>query len=115
MAKVELKTKETAASVEDFLNGVEDENARADCWKIVKLMSGATNAEPKMWGTNIIGFGSRLLKYESGRELDWMEIGFSPRTIERKRFSIHLVISATSSSSPRPAPSSPSNPTSRTA
>ena len=42
-------------------------------------MSKATDSEPKMWGTNIIGFGSRLLKYDSGRELDWMQIGFSPR------------------------------------
>ncbi len=79
MAKAELKTKKTEASVEEFLNGVAGENVRTDCWKIVELMSKATNAEPKMWGTNIIGFGNRLLKYASGRELDWMEIGFSPR------------------------------------
>lgn len=32
-----------------------------------------------MWGPAIIGFGHRVLKYESGRELDWMLIGFSPR------------------------------------
>lgn len=75
----ELKTKETDSSVDEFLNEVADENTRADCRKIVDLMSNAANAEPKMWGTNIIGFGKRHLKYESGRELDWMKIGFSPR------------------------------------
>lgn len=32
-----------------------------------------------MWGSAIIGFGSRKLVYESGRELDWMNVGFSPR------------------------------------
>ena len=32
-----------------------------------------------MWGSSIIGFGSTHLKYASGRELDWMVIGFSPR------------------------------------
>jgi len=32
-----------------------------------------------MWGSAIIGFGSTVLKYDSGRELDWMKIGFSPR------------------------------------
>jgi hypothetical protein len=32
-----------------------------------------------MWGPAIIGFGERHLKYESGRELDWMIVGFSPR------------------------------------
>ena len=79
MAKSELKTKETEASVEDFLNGVEDENVRADCRKIARLMSDATGAPPKMWGTNIIGFGSRVMKYASGRELDWLIVGFSPR------------------------------------
>ena len=73
------KTVETEASVDEFLGGVEDENVRADCRKIVELMSNATGAPPKMWGTSIIGFGKRNLKYASGRELDWLIVGFSPR------------------------------------
>ena len=32
-----------------------------------------------MWGSSIVGFGEQHLVYESGRELDWMLIGFSPR------------------------------------
>ena len=32
-----------------------------------------------MWGSAIIGFGNVHLKYESGRELDWFKMGFSPR------------------------------------
>ena len=32
-----------------------------------------------MWGSSIVGFGTQHLKYASGRELDWMVIGFSPR------------------------------------
>lgn len=75
----ELKTKENEASVEDFLNGVEDEQKRADCWKIADLMKKATGAEPKMWGDSIVGFGKRTVKYSTGRELDWLVIGFSPR------------------------------------
>lgn len=42
-------------------------------------MQAATKAPPKMWGTSVIGFGTQTLKYPSGRELDWMIIGFSPR------------------------------------
>lgn len=79
MAKAELKTKETQASVEDFLNAVEDEQKREDSREIAALMEKATGAKPKMWGDSIVGFGSRTLKYETGRELVWMEIGFSPR------------------------------------
>ncbi len=79
MAKSEIKTRETQASVEDFLNGVGDESVRSDCRKISEMMSEATGAPPKMWGENIIGFGSRRMKYASGRELDWLIVGFSPR------------------------------------
>ena len=75
----ELKTKKTEASVDDFLNGIPSEQTRKDCFEIVKFMKQATKAEPKLWGSSIIGFGSTHLKYASGRELDWMIIGFSPR------------------------------------
>jgi hypothetical protein len=75
----ELKTKQTEASVEDFLSGVEDEQKRLDCRKISELMRQATGAPPKMWGDAIIGFGSRRLKYSTGREVDWMIVGFAPR------------------------------------
>lgn len=42
-------------------------------------MEEATKAKAKMWGSAIIGFGDRVLKYESGREMDWFIMGFSPR------------------------------------
>jgi hypothetical protein len=79
IAMAELKTKKTEASVEDFLNNLPSELTRKDCFEIVKMMKQATTEEPKMWGSSIIGFGSIHLKYVSGRELDWMMIGFSPR------------------------------------
>ena len=74
----ELKTKLNDASVDDFLNGF-PEATRDDCFEILKIMKRATKAEPKMWGTAIVGFGTYHYKYASGREADWMQIGFSPR------------------------------------
>lgn len=77
---VEIKTKQTAASVEDFINSVENEQKRSDSFAILEMMKKATGEEPKMWGASLIGFGSR--KYKSpatGREVDWLIIGFSPR------------------------------------
>ena len=79
MAKAELKTKKNEASVEDFLNAVKDEQQRKDSLTILQMMKKATGDEPKMWGSAIIGFGNVHLKYESGRELDWFRMGFSPR------------------------------------
>ncbi len=75
----ELKTKKTSLSVDDFLNKIEDEQKRKDCFAIVKMLKDVTKDEPKMWGPAIIGFGDVHLKYESGRELDWFKTGFSPR------------------------------------
>jgi hypothetical protein len=75
----ELKTKPTEQSVQQFLNTVEDEGRRRDCFTIVEMMSAITNAQPRMWGSAIIGFGDRHYKYASGRELDWFLTGFSPR------------------------------------
>lgn len=75
----ELKTKLNDASVDDFLNAVKDEKVRQDCWAIVEMMRKATKAEPKMWGPSIVGFGNHRYKYPNGREMDWMQIAFSPR------------------------------------
>jgi hypothetical protein len=79
MAKSELKTKQTDASVDAFLDSLADEQQRDDSRAIVEIMQRITGEKPKMWGPAIIGFGSTTLKYSSGRELDWMKLGFSPR------------------------------------
>ena len=80
MAKsAELKTKVNDASVEGFLNSIKDEQTRADCFDILRLMKQVTKEEPKMWGASIVGFGSYHYKSASGREGDWMLTGFSPR------------------------------------
>ncbi len=74
-----MTTKKTDAGVDDFLNAIADEQTRRDCFEIANIMKQATNSEPKMWGTGIVGFGSYHYKYASGREGDWMLTGFSPR------------------------------------
>ena len=75
----ELKTKQNEASVNDFINSIAEEQKRKDLDAIKDLMEKATKAKAKMWGSAIIGFGDRLLVYESGRKLDWFVMGFSPR------------------------------------
>ena len=69
----ELKTKVNTASVEKFLNTVDDKLKREDSFKILEMMKRITKEEPKMWGPSIVGFGSYHYKYESGREGDLIE------------------------------------------
>lgn len=75
----DLKTKPTAASVNAFINAIDDERKREDARAVAAMMAEVTGASPKMWGSSIVGFGSYHYRYASGREGDFMETGFSPR------------------------------------
>jgi hypothetical protein len=75
----ELKTKKTENSVADFLNGIENERKRQDCFRLLELMQRVTGLEPKLWSNSLVGFGDYHYKYASGREGDWFILGFSPR------------------------------------
>jgi Domain of unknown function (DU1801) len=75
----EAKTKPTKQSVKDFVSEIGDEQTRADCSTIAKLMEEAAGTKGVMWGANIAGFGTRTIKYAGGKEADWPLIAFSPR------------------------------------
>jgi hypothetical protein len=78
-AGTELKTKPTTQSPHAFIAALADERRRAECTTLLGLMSEVSGAEPRMWGSSIIGFGSYDYKYPSGREGTWPRTGFSPR------------------------------------
>ena len=61
---------------------------RDDCWQIVVIIKTATKAAPKMWGTAIVGFGTRRLTYADGSQRDWMRIAFSPR---KQNITLHIM------------------------
>ena len=77
----EIKTKQTNANVEDFINTFANtEQKRKDGFELLKIMQDFTGYEPKMWGPSIIGFGQYHYKSEKSRqEGDWPLVGFSPR------------------------------------
>ncbi|MCZ6766699.1 MAG: DUF1801 domain-containing protein [bacterium] len=75
----DLKTKKTNASVKEFLDSVKDEQQRKESFIVLDMMKKITGTRPTMWGTSIVGFGKYHYKYDSGREGDWFQTGFSPR------------------------------------
>lgn len=85
----QIKTQQNSASVEDFINKVKDEQQRKDSFVILEIMKKVSGEEPKMWGASLIGFGNKRYKSpNTGREVDWFLIGFSPR---KANLSLHLV------------------------
>ena len=85
----EAKTKPTNQSVKEFLNAIADEERRADCFAVAKIMEEITGEKPTMWGPSIVGFGTYHYKYASGREGDWPRTGFSPR---KKDLTVYLMM-----------------------
>ena len=86
----EIKTKQTSASVEGFIKTVTADQKRKDSFVLLEMMKKASGEEPKMWGSSIIGFGNKRYKSPtSGREVDWLLIGFSPR---KASLSVYLMM-----------------------
>ena len=84
----ENKTKPTKGSVTAFLNKLKDKQVRDDCFVILEMMQKVSKSEPVMWGSAIVGFGTYHYVGASGREGDWMLIGFSPR---KQNISLYLM------------------------
>jgi len=78
-AASDMVTVPTKASVAKFIDAVENETRRKDAKTLLAMMKKITCDKAVMWGPSIIGFGTYHYKYESGREGDFMLVGFSPR------------------------------------
>jgi hypothetical protein len=82
------KTAETEVKVTDFIHSfVDNDQKKADSFRLIELMKEWSGFEPKMWGPSIIGFGSYHYKYASGHQGDAPMIAFSPRKAE---FSLYV-------------------------
>ncbi len=79
MASTENKTTPAGGNVGAFLAAVPDERRRRDAQLLVELFAKVTGESPVLWGTSIVGFGSRHYRYDSGREGDVPALSFSPR------------------------------------
>src|SRR5690554_2410098 len=84
----ELKTKKNDSDIIEFLNKIDNEEKKTDCFKLLELFEQLTNETPKMWGTSIVGFGSYHYKSDSGREGEWFLTGFSPR---KQNLTIYII------------------------
>ena len=75
----DLKTQPTTASVDAFIDALDDEPKRADSRVVAEMMAEITGVPGVVWGSSIVGFGKYHYRYASGREGDFFEAGFSPR------------------------------------
>ena len=75
----ENKTQRNDGDVVAYLESVSNKRRREDSLVVKEMMEEVTGEPAEMWGTSIVGFGSYHYRYASGREGDFMLIGFAPR------------------------------------
>lgn len=86
-----IKTKPTDESVVDFINKIDQEQKRKDSLVLLEMMKKASGEEPILWSNSIIGFGIKRYKSPAtGREVDWLKVGFAPR---KANLSVYLSVS----------------------
>jgi hypothetical protein len=84
----ELKTRPTNRDVTEFLNAVQDEDKRKDCFALADLMQRFTGEKPEMWGEGMIGYGRYTYRYTSGQTGEWLKTGFAPR---KQNITIYII------------------------
>lgn len=84
----ENKTQPTDQNVDEFINGLQDEQQRQDSQAILGMMQEVTGEKPVMWGEAIVGFGRYDYKYASGRSGTWFLTGLAPR---KRNMSLYIM------------------------
>jgi len=74
-----IKTHRTGAGVDTIIGEIADDARREDCLALLGLMQRATGADPEVWSSGLIGFGTYHYKSASGQEGDWFPVGFASR------------------------------------
>lgn len=73
-----IKTKPHAIEVSKYLKTLDFEREFV-ARQLIDIMTEVTGEPPVMWGTSIVGFGTMRYRYASGKEAEWLRIGFSAR------------------------------------
>jgi hypothetical protein len=77
----ENKTQPTDTSVNQFIEAATPDRRREDGKVLDTIFREVTGAEPVMWGSSIVGYGTYryVSPADPRRHGDWMKTGFSPR------------------------------------
>ena len=78
MAKRKTQSAANDPSVDKFVNGIKDDQQRADCIAILEMMKQLTGEKAVMWGKTKVGFGTFHYRGKTSAG-DWFHVGFSPR------------------------------------
>jgi hypothetical protein len=73
------KTVPADDDVDAYLEALPDDRRRADAQQALALMREVTGAQPRMWGTSVIGFGRQPYRTADGKDREWFAVGLAAR------------------------------------
>ena len=82
------KTRPGDAPVQDYINSIKNDTQRQDCERLLSMFSQLSGEPATMWGPGIVGFGQYHYRYDSGREGDFMRLGFAAR---KNHLSVYII------------------------
>ncbi len=71
---------ELSSEVRDVLANVATDSLRSDAFQLLELLRRTTGEDPELWNSNTIGFGRYHYRYATGKEGEFFDIGFAPRS-----------------------------------
>ncbi len=74
-----IKTKPMELSPEQYIETLDTPRRVEHGRLLLELFNRVTGEEPVMWGPSMIGYGQVHYRYDTGREGDTFQLGFSPR------------------------------------
>ena len=83
-----LKTQQHEGDVQLYLENLSDVQQQNDCRWLMETMEQISGQQAKMWGNQLIGFGSYQYKQSNRKECSWFLTGFGPR---KGQISIYLM------------------------
>ena len=70
----------TPPAVTQLLSSIGDEALLADALQLLELLHRATGEDPVLWSDTTIGFGRYHYRYATGKQGEFFDIGFAPRS-----------------------------------
>lgn len=67
-------------AVTETLMSIQDDSLRMDAFQLLELLRQGTGEDPELWNSNTIGFGRYHYRYATGKEGEFFDIGFAPRS-----------------------------------
>lgn len=75
-------------SIKGLIDDIQEPQQQEDCRLLFDIMEEITQQRPKIWGKQMLGFGTYSYKDSRGKPGQWFMTGFAPRS---KTISIYLL------------------------